>query len=684
MAPLIKIWFAIAFFWLPCAAFSQSESELVQQVMEYLLENDETELDYTDLQLDLLGYLQKPLDINKTNHHELGLLGFLTEPEIAAILAHRQLYGQFMYIYELQSVDGLGLERARLLSYFVQCGEGAPKASLSDMVHEGNGDLLVRYKTIVQQQSGYISHMPGEKPYEGSPFQLMCRAGFRYNNRLSMGLTAEKDMGEAFFGGNQGQGFDFYSGHIHYAHGGVLRSLSLGDYQVQFGQGVALWSGLSFGKSAEPLLVARRPRKLLPYRSINENQFLRGAAATFGLGPWELTAFVSKKKLDGAVGYDSLGQALSHSTLSLDGFHRTATELAKKDAIGEQILGSCLEWNRKGYRVGAVYYLTSYTPGMQKPHTPYQLHDLYGKGYATSSLYHAGSFGKVYLFGELAINNIDINSLSGIQGMIAPLTNTMEIALLHRHYAPGYHTAYYGAFREQSKVENEAGTYVGIHYAPHTHWLFKAYIDRFRFPWLRYQADMPSYGHEYLVEVQYKPSRNFVMICRIRSQLKEANLPGDAGHLSPLVGESTTHYRLQARFNTIAGLTATCRGEYAAYTRAGGTRYSGALVFQDFAFKPLDKKYHLCMRYAVFHVQDYGARIYAYENDVLYAYSVPAYTGRGQRMYILLKYKPIRGIECWLRYAVTQYGDRSTIGSGNEAIAGNTRGELKVQARFRF
>ena len=90
------------------------------------------------------------------------------------------------------------------------------------------------------------------------------------------------------------------------------------------------------------------------------------------------------------------------------------------------------------------------------------------------------------------------------------------------------------------------------------------------------------------------------------------------------------------------------------------------------------------MRYAVFNVDDYAARIYTYENDVLYAYSIPAYQGQGYRFYILGRLKLRRSIDLWLRYAQTTYFDRDEIGSGGEKIVGNTKGELKLQARIRF
>ena len=46
-------------------------------------------------------------------------------------------------------------------------------------------------------------------------------------------------------------GFDFYSAHAFYKGGKYLRSVALGDYQIQIGQGLNFWSGYAFGKSAD-------------------------------------------------------------------------------------------------------------------------------------------------------------------------------------------------------------------------------------------------------------------------------------------------------------------------------------------------------------------------------------------------------------------------------------------------
>jgi len=69
---------------------------------------------------------------------------------------------------------------------------------------------------------------------------------------------------------------------------------------------------------------------------------------------------------------------------------------------------------------------------------------------------------------------------------------------------------------------------------------------------------------------------------------------------------------------------------------------------------------------------------------VLYAFSVPAYFDKGQRIYLMLKWKAFKQLDVWLRIARVTYFNRTTIGSGSEEIDGNHRTEVKVQVKLKL
>jgi hypothetical protein len=80
----------------------------------------------------------------------------------------------------------------------------------------------------------------------------------------------------------------------------------------------------------------------------------------------------------------------------------------------------------------------------------------------------------------------------------------------------------------------------------------------------------------------------------------------------------------------------------------------------------------------------YNTRIYAYENDILYAYSIANLSGAGQRYYLVFEYAPLDWMDTWIKLVRTTYTDRDEIGSGNELITGNNRTEIRLQLRIKW
>jgi hypothetical protein len=116
-----------------------------------------------------------------------------------------------------------------------------------------------------------------------------------------------------------------------------------------------------------------------------------------------------------------------------------------------------------------------------------------------------------------------------------------------------------------------------------------------------------------------------------------------------------------------------------------GSFQNGFLFYQDISYKPLNSSLSITLRYALFDAEDYDARIYAFESDVLYAFSIPAFYDKGNRFYCLLNYNLTRNTEIWLRYAVTVYNNRAIISEGGlNEIQGNKRSDVRVQVRFTF
>ena len=108
------------------------------------------------------------------------------------------------------------------------------------------------------------------------------------------------------------------------------------------------------------------------------------------------------------------------------------------------------------------------------------------------------------------------------------------------------------------------------------------------------------------------------------------------------------------------------------------------MFYQDFIFRPEESPFSLTARIAMFDTDDFDTRIYAYESDLRFAFSVPAYYNKGTRFYFNLKYRARKHLTLEARYAQTYWGNQTAFGSGNNRIEGQTRSAVKIQARWRF
>ncbi|MEM9025030.1 MAG: helix-hairpin-helix domain-containing protein, partial [Bacteroidota bacterium] len=269
-------------------------------------------------------------------------------------------------------------------------------------------------------------------------------------------------------------------------------------------------------------------------------------------------------------------------------------------------------------------------------------------------------------------------------GVLLALDPRLSLGMLHRNFSEDYQTLNSNAISESSRNVNEQGTYIGLVARPYKGFTFSAYYDQFKFPWLRFRVDAPSDGVDYLLQLNYKPNRNSEFYVRYRQEIKGRNSREDITEVRPVEEENRQQLRLHGSYPASSSFLLRSRVEFSWYQLGETEQLTGFMAYQDISYRSLGSPVTVTLRYALFDTESFDARIYAYEHDVLYFFNVPAYSGRGSRMYVLVKYRIRRGIDLWLRYAQSYFSDRDEIGSGLNTINGNTRSEFKAQVRFRF
>ncbi len=665
----------------------------IETIAEQLGENDEN-LDFNTLLDELLYYSEHPIDLNSATYEELESLYVLDDITINNLLKHIDENGRLLNLFELQGVDGFDLATIRRLGPFIRISENPEATSFSfkEMIREGKHEIMLRYQQTVEQKEGYsfiedsaLAESPNSR-YLGSPQKYYARYRFKYSNKVSWGITMEKDAGEEFFKGSMKQGSDFYSGHVFVRNLGVLKAAGIGDFQAQFGQGLVFWSGLGFGKSSDGISIKRNARGLREYTSVDENRFLRGGGTTLRFGKVEVTAFGSYKPIDANVSAsDTLTEEAQQVTsIFSGGLHRTPGELEDRWAINEIIYGGNITYRSRRLTVGLTGVGYQFSTELQRSDNLYNLHEFSGKQNSNFGIDYSFVWRNFHFFGETAMSqNLGMATINGLFMTIDP---KVTITLMMRYLHPKYQALYANAVTENSRFNNETGYYLGFNLHPFKHWYLHGYFDLFKFPWLRYLVNGQSFGYEAIGQLVYRPSRTFEAYFRIRAKNKQLN---ESAELStePIRGiedELRTYYRLSLTYSLNKAVKLRNRVEFSQYQRGDLDAENGFMIYQDVIYKPMDFPLSFSARLAYFDTESYNTRIYAYENDVLYAYSFPAYYYRGMKAYLTLRYSIYRGIDAWFRISNLFYSNRDHVGSGAEEIPGKHRTDIKVQLRFKF
>ncbi|HEX7410693.1 MAG TPA: helix-hairpin-helix domain-containing protein, partial [Bacteroidales bacterium] len=380
--------------------------------MEEIVERTDAELDYSDFADDLGRLRRHPVNLNAASDEDLRKLTFLNELQIANLRSYLQQYGSIASIYELQMIEGFNQEMIELMLPFITLTAQSQddKITLSRLLHYGKADLMVRYQQILEQQKGYLPASDSlllanpNARYLGGQGRLYTRFKYAYSDRLQFGFTAEKDPGETFFPSNDTlkKGFDFYSAHIYYQGSGFVKQVALGDYQVQFGQGLTLWSGLSFGKLPGEIGGKKSGQGIRPSSSANENLFMRGAATTVGSGKMAVTLFYSSHYVDAnLVAGDTLDAGDAYfSSLQESGYHRTPNELADKHTALIEAAGGHVTFKTGTLRLGATAYQVKLDAGLRKSSAPSYMFDITNQTTTNAGMDYDYLYKKLNLYGE--------------------------------------------------------------------------------------------------------------------------------------------------------------------------------------------------------------------------------------------------------------------------------------------
>ncbi|WP_254070873.1 helix-hairpin-helix domain-containing protein [Pedobacter sp. L105] len=657
------------------------EDSVITEITAHIAESLPQAEDLSELTQRLSFYQQHPIDLNHTTAAQLNELAFLSELQISNLFSYIQTSGKLKDLLELQSIAEFDLETIRRLMPFVTLKAESLYSSLKSgkPLSGGNHELLLRYAQTLEKQKGF-NPLPGSR-YLGSPEKLLLKYRYNFNQLLTVSVTASKDAGETFFRGSSKTGFDFLSGSISVTPKGRLKELVIGDYSLQLGQGLSLWTGLSLGKGPDVSAVAKKDTGLKPYTSTNQYSFFRGVSGQVNLiKNIDLTTFISLRSLDASLSKGTDGNS-TLSAIGISGLHRTTSEIRNKGDLGLLLYGTTLTWNQPGLDIGITAYHSSYDHDFITGTPLYKTYAFTGKELTNFSSWYNYTFRNSYFFGEAAHSYPGGTAM--LNGVMASLSAHLSAVLLYRNYSKRYLSFYTQALGEGSDAANEKGLYAGLHLIPSRKWDLSIYGDVFSFPWAKYRVDTASSGYEVMGQVSYSPIKTFKVTLKISTKKNEQNVSSGLP-VNPVVRVVLNNYRLGVQWKLKNKFSMQNRLEVTQYKKGESAETYGYMVYQDVAYHPLSSRLNTNMRLAFFNAPVYENRVYAYEDDVLYGSGSGLYYGKGVRSFLNLNYRLSKQLRIWARYAIFLYPGRESIGSGLDEIRGNRKSEIKVQLRYQF
>ena len=665
--------------------FAQETNPIVQQRMEYWMERNQMEtMDLTHLQEIWEYHLENPLNLNTVQKEELSALDLFSDIQMEELLNHRSKYGSLLTVYELQTLPTWDTAFIQVILPFITLNERAdnPPITWYELTHKGKLDVLTRFQQPFKKESNVINPLNQNQgtSYLGSNAFYLTRMRYTYQQRVSLGITAEKDVGEPFFKLANKNGFDFYAMHLQVKPGKIVKNLIIGDFHVQIGQGLNCWTSFALGKSLEITTSKKNAQVIRPHTSTDENRFFRGVASEIAFKRCTFLLFTSHNRKDASMNTDTMQQI---SSILTSGYHRTENELARKDVLKEICFGGYIRYDIGAFHVGCASVFFNYSPGLNKKKNLYNQFDFRGENNHSTSIDYSYTYKNLLIFGELAYVHFS-KKTAGIQGVMLAIDAKTSVSFLFRKYDKEYETPYNAGFSEGNTVQNESGFYVACTRQLSKYWNIQLYSDYFQFPWLKQNICLPSKGLENCMQITWKPTKNIEFYVRYRNQMKEQNssVLNEGVKFLSSINQTNLRYHLSYKINDFVEIRSRLEG--VSWKRADKNPENGILFFQDINLTTKKMISDVIMRFILFDTDSYASRIYSFESSPAYQYSSPAFYGKGLRAYILCRVSIWKKIDFWLKA-----GNTLNLTKDNSSeywidlLDSNTK-EINIQLRWKI
>lgn len=610
-------------------------------------------------------YIDNPININTATYTDFEKLSFISPIYINAILNYRSTNGEFRNINELNLIDIIDDNSLELIKHFFTTVKIEKKEfNLIEAIENASQEVFSSYYKTLKKAYGYKIN----SGYLGPNFGLRLFYRLRSPDHFYVNLQLNKVPGAPFGKGT------FASGYVLLKNLGIFKSVHVGDYQLQFGQGLVFWGGYSLNKSYDPVTVIKAEQEDTMYNSSLSYGFNRGLSLLILLKDrWSFRPFFSYRGIDAKL--TRYNGAYRITSISRNSYYRSRSEIDLRDTAHELIAGLNTHYTiSQNLNIGLSISRFYYSYDFFHLTYPYKLLQNYDqvKNYVSFTYNYQNK--NYMIFGESS--TLNFKEMALLLGTSLVLDPKLILSFVYRNFSRGYMANYGHPISEGSSYNDEAGLYSGLKFIISKKLQFNIFIDTFKFSWLKYQVDAPSDGIEVGALINYNPFKHLSTSLRYKFKTKAIN--NSLSQHNPIQYYKKHSLELNNLFKITESLMVKT------YIEASKYNYeTGIYLGQELRYRPFDKT-DLGLRYGLFSTDSYNSRIYISEYFIPYSWPFVMLYNKGSRLSLFIKHNLNNKMNIYFLYSAISYKDVNKVGSGLSEIKGNIKPYMKIQLIYKL
>lgn len=625
----------------------------VDLAIEYIQNYNVSDANYQDLVEQLQYFEQHPININQLKLNDVQSFPLLSSTQVLTINKYIKLNGPFLTKEELYLLPQFRKSFVDVLKPFITIKPQKYSKTKTFYIHQYNFSPEKRHGMLKSDSAGFLGN------YSKQIQRLSV-----IKNAHQVNTSWKKDYGE------KGEFHNLQQHKLNYSFTNKNSKIIIGHYNLNIGEGLIQSNQMFIDKSSLINELGVQPKTITTNTSSEAFNFETGLAAEVSLHKnIKLTSFASSNSIHGRIENDTL------KSLKKDGIFRSLNDLQKLNVSKVNSLGLRTVYQNKKLEIGYNFINRKFQHVYQPERKYYNINYSLSKELYSNSLNYRWSLARINIRGEIA-NNFDalIAQTHHLKFSIIPEWN---IGLNVRNFPYQFKSFHANTLQEYSAVNNEQG----ILLASQLYWEnceFLILLDHFKSAFSKYLQHGAQNGRELTsnlkIDLDDKTQLNlFYKNERKHKKSQQSTIPS----ASPQI-KHNGYFKL--KYSITDNCKVITRLDFNKYHFENTSSY-GRSIYTDLIFKTEKQKFNF--RVCFFDAPNWDNRIYLYEYDVLYNFSVLPYYRSGTRAYLNYGIKLYKNLKLNCKAGMFHYPDYEEIGSGDLKINTNKKSEFKVQLVYR-